>query len=585
VTSFRVWDPAAGSVDLVLVESSQPLSRVGDGGWWQAEAPAGHGADYGYRLDGGEQVLPDPRSLWQPDGVHGRSRVYDHSQFTWSDAAWRGVYLPGAVLYELHVGTFTPAGTLDAAVDRLDHLVELGVDAVELLPLAAFNGEHGWGYDGVDLFAVHEPYGGPDALKRFVDACHARGLGVVVDVVYNHFGPSGNYLPEFGPYLTDTHVTPWGSAVNLDAPGSDEVRSFLIDNARSWLRDFHCDGLRLDAVHALVDTTAVHLLEELALAVRGLAAQVGRPLFLIAESDLNDPTLIRSREAGGYGLDAQWDDDVHHSLHATLTGERQGYYVDFGPLPVLATALTRGFVHAGDWSTFRSRRHGRAVDPLVIPGSRFVAYLQDHDQIGNRAVGDRISATLSADLLMVGAALVFTAPYVPMLFMGEEWGAATPWMYFTSHPEPELAKAVRTGRRREFAEHGWAPGDVPDPQDPATFTGSKLSWAELDDAGHARLLDWHRRLLALRRAVPELSDGRLDRCSASYDEEARWFVLRRGDVVVVVVNLADADQEVPVPGTPVESLLASGGGFRYRDGHVGLAGQSVCVVRLLPTAG
>ena len=346
------------------------------------------GTDYAFRLDGGEP-LADPRSPRQPSGPAGPSRTYDHSAFAWTDDRWRGAPVPGAVIYELHVGTFTPEGTLDAAIGRLDHLVDLGVTVVELMPVAAFPGDHGWGYDGIGLWAVHEPYGGPDALKRFVDACHARGLAVYLDVVYNHVGP-GNRLASFGPYFTDAHLTPWGPAVNLDQPGSDEVRAFFVDNALMWLRDYHLDGLRLDAVHALVDTRALHILEELAVAVDAFAAAAGRSIVLVAESDLNNPRLITARQAGGFGLDAQWNDDFHHAVHALVTGERQGYYSDFGSLSGVAKTLTRAYFHDGTWSAFRGRTHGRPVDTRETPAYRFVVFDQDHDQVGNRAVGDRL---------------------------------------------------------------------------------------------------------------------------------------------------------------------------------------------------
>jgi maltooligosyltrehalose trehalohydrolase len=369
MSTFRLWAPDAKTVSLVVADSAGDSAHemsAGRGGWWWINVPsAKHGTDYGFVLDGGDDELPDPRSAWQPSGVHGRSRLVDHSTFAWTDGNWRGIALAGSVLYELHVGTFTPEGTFDAAIDKLDHLAELGIDAVELLPVNAFPGQHGWGYDGVGLFAVHEPYGGPDGLKRFVDAAHARGIGVIMDVVYNHLGPDGNYLGRFGPYFTHRYITPWGPAVNLDAPGSDEVRTFIVDSALSWLRDFHCDGLRLDAVHAFQDSRALHLLEEIAESVHRLGAQLRRPLFAVAESDLNDPKLVVAPEAGGYGLDGQWCDDAHHALWATLSGERQGYYVDFGSLSTLAHALTRGFVHDGGYSTFRGRSHGRPMPPTT----------------------------------------------------------------------------------------------------------------------------------------------------------------------------------------------------------------------------
>jgi len=584
---FRVWAPDAERVCVVVAEKTYEMTQTAAGdGWWEVfVGGAGHGEDYAFRIDGGEP-RPDPRSLWQPYGVHGPSRTYDHHQFAWHDQEWRGRLLPGSVLYEMHIGTFTTEGTFDAAIERLDHLVALGIDSVELLPLASFDGPHGWGYDGVDLYAVHEPYGGPDGLKRFVDACHVRGIGVVLDVVYNHLGPSGNYLGEFGPYFTETHSTPWGAAVNLDAAGSDEVRHWLIDNAVSWLRDFHLDGLRLDAVHALVDTRAMHILEEMAFDVDVLAAHVGRPLFLIAESDLNDPRLVRAREAGGHGLDAQWADDVHHALHATLTGERQGYYVDFGSLETLAEAMQRVFVHAGTPSTFRGRHHGRPFDPSVTPGWRFVTYLQNHDQVGNRACGDRPTATLSPGLVKIGAALLLCSSYTPMLFMGEEWGAATPWMFFTSFPDPELAEAVRSGRRAEFAAHGWSPDEVADPQDPSTFEASRLDWAEMNKDLHQEYFGWYRQLIELRRANPELTDGRLDRVRCVHDEEdggdgVGWFVLYRGSIAVAC-NLGKARRTVPLDGSPTNVLLSSARGFVFRHNEIELEAESVAIVTIAP---
>ena len=570
MTEFRVWAPRAMDVEVAAGGRRVPMAAAG-GGWYAVDQPdAGPGTDYGFALDGGP-VLPDPRSAWQPSGVHGLSRVVDHGTFAWSDGGWRGVHLPSAVLYELHVGTFTPEGTFDAAAGRLDHLVELGVDAVELMPVAEFPGTRGWGYDGVDLFAPHSAYGGPEGLKRLVDACHRRGLGVVMDVVYNHLGPDGNYLAAFGPYFTDRYATPWGEAVNLDGAGSDEVRAFLVDNALMWLRDYHCDGLRLDAVHAIVDTSATHLLEQLAGAVEELAAAEGRSLFLVAESDLNDPRLVRRREVGGYGLDAQWSDDLHHALHAFLTGEREGYYADFGSLGQVATALRRAFVYAGEYSPHRQRSHGR-LDP-GLGGHRFLGYAQNHDQVGNRALGERSSVLLSTGRLKVAAALVLTAPFVPMLFQGEEWGATSPFQYFTDQGDPALARAVREGRRAEFAAFGWKPDEVPDPQDPTTFQRSKLDWDQRARPPHADLLDWHRRLIALRRAVPALRDGRLDRVQVDVDEGTGRLVVRRGPVVVAV-NVGPDDLTVGVPG----QLALASEGVAAGDGAVRLPPDSVALL-------
>jgi maltooligosyltrehalose trehalohydrolase len=575
MTGFAVWAPDRNRVRLRLSGADdRDLVRAAHG-WWSIEVPAaGPGTDYAYLLDDDDRPLPDPRSAWQPAGVHGPSRVYDHAAFRWTDAGWTGRQLPGAVLYELHVGTFTPDGTFDAVIDRLDHLVDLGIDLVELMPVNAFNGTRNWGYDGVCWFAPHEAHGGPDGLKRLVNAAHARGLGVILDVVYNHFGPSGAYPPLFAPYLRDDH-NPWGRSVNLDGPDSDQVRRYIIDSALMWLRDYHVDGLRLDAVHWLADRRAVHLLEELATEVEVLSAHLGRPLSLIAESDLNDPRLIAPREAGGYGLHAQWNDDAHHALHGLLTGERQGYYADFGSLQCLADVLTGAFFHAGTWSSFRGRRHGRPVDTARVPGHRFVAYLQNHDQIGNRAVGDRISASLSPGLLRVGATLLMTAPFTPMLFMGEEWAAVTPWQFFTSHPEPDLAAAVAAGRRREFAAHGWADGAVPDPQAAATFARSRLDWAELDKPEHRNMLDFHRQLIALRKSRPELSDPRLDQVDVRHGD--RYLVIRRGECVVAA-NLAATAQRITVPGLVRAVLLATSSGVTVLRDAVHLPAESAVVL-------
>lgn len=574
MTEFTVWAPDATRVRLRLAGDVDHEMRVAADGWWRVEVPDA-GPDYSYLLNDDETPLPDPRSPWQPAGVHGPSRRYDHSAFAWTDSSWTGRQLPGSVLYELHIGTFTPEGTFDAAIDRLDHLVSLGVDLIELLPVNAFNGEHNWGYDGVCWYAPHQPYGGPDGLKRFVDAAHAKGLGVILDVVYNHFGPSGAYAPRFGPYLAEQSNS-WGRSVNLDGPHSDEVRRYIIDSVLMWLRDYHVDGLRLDAVHALPDTRAVSLLEELAIEVESLSTHLGRPLSLIAESDLNDPRLITPREAGGFGLHAQWNDDAHHALHTLLTGERQGYYGDFGSLETLSDVLTGGFFHAGTWSSFRNRHHGRPLDSRV-PGHRLVAYLQNHDQIGNRATGDRISASLSPSLLRVGAVLLLTAPFTPMLFMGEEWAASTPWQFFTSHPEPELATAVALGRRREFASHGWAEGDVPDPQDPETFVRSRLDWAELDKPEHREMLSFYQRLIGLRRSLPDLSDPRLHAVSVQHGDQ--FLLMRRGDTLVVA-NFAGRGQGVSLPGVARRVLLATGEGVTVMRDRIQLPAETAAIVAL-----
>jgi maltooligosyltrehalose trehalohydrolase len=639
---FAVWAPAAQRVDLQLGVGTElvevALQRAADG-WWSADVgDAGHGTDYAFRVDDGPDT-PDPRSAWQPAGVHGPSRVFDPSRHRWQDDGWAGPQggagVLGGLVYELHVGTFTAEGTLAAAEQRLDALVDLGVDLVELMPVAAFPGRWGWGYDGVQPYAVHEAYGGPAALQHFVDTCHQRGLGVCLDVVYNHLGPSGNYLSRFGPYFTDRHHTPWGQAVNLDGPGSDEVRRWIVDNALRWFADFHVDALRLDAVHELKDDSPRHLLAQLSDETAELARRLGRPLGLIAESDLNDPRTVAptarasdpssdpstyestqavalttglgltggldvvippvpaERLSGaddgetstGLGMTAQWDDDLHHALHALLTGERQGYYADFGSLEVVAKCLTEVFRHDGCWSTFRGQEWGHPVDRGTQDGRQFVGYLQTHDQVGNRATGDRISASLTPGQLAIGAALVMTSTFTPMVFMGEEWAASTPWQFFTDFDDPQLAQAVREGRRAEFArhgsaEHGWAES-VPDPQSPTTRDASVLDWEERSHGVHGRVLAWYRALVDVRRRVPELRDGRLDQVQVSLDAARRWLVVSRGSWRTTC-NLADTPQPVPVDVGEGEVVLSWSGSGRLAEGAIALDGHDVAVLRVAP---
>jgi maltooligosyltrehalose trehalohydrolase len=572
---FQLWAPKVTSVEIAIGGERIPMSTRVDG-WWTVEvASAGPSTDYAFILDDC-QPLPDPRSSWQPHGVHGASRLLDHQAFAWTDARWQPGPLASAVLYELHIGTFTPAGTFEAAIERLEHLVALGITHVELMPVAEFPGSRGWGYDGVDLYAPHHCYGGPEGLKRLVDAAHSKGLAVILDVVYNHLGPAGNYLERFGPYFTTRHQTPWGAAVNLDGPGSDGVRRFFCDNALMWLRDYHLDGLRLDAVHALVDTSAVHFLEQLAAEVHALEAQLGRHVVLIAESDLNDPRVVRPPESGGYGLEAQWSDDFHHALHTVLTGERAGYYADFGSLADLAKAFTGPFVYDGRYSRFRDRRHGRPATGLS--GHRFLGYLQNHDQVGNRARGERSSHLISPGRLKIAAALVLTSPFVPLVFQGEEWGASAPFQYFTDHDDPALGRAVREGRRTEFAAFGWAPEEIPDPQDPTTFARSQLDWGEREREPHVGLFAWHRRLIRLRRLMPTLADGRMDQMCVHYDEDARWLTLERGPVTVMC-NLAAQTQTVPLQQwRPAHVLLASEAGMTVGATGVVLPPEAVVIL-------
>ncbi len=558
--------------------------NAAESGWWEIKARLRDGnADYGFVLDD-EGPFPDPRSPWQPNGVHKLSRVVDHSAFPWSDAGWQAPPLSSAIFYELHIGTFTPEGTFDAAIGKLDHLVALGVTHVEIMPVNEFPGDRGWGYDGVDLFAPHQAYGGPAGLKRFVQACHARKLAVVLDVVYNHLGPVGNYLGRFGPYFTTRYSTPWGPALNFDDRGSDEVRRFFCDNALMWLRDYHFDGLRLDAVHAILDTSAEPFLEQLKVEVAALEAQLGRRLVLIAESDLNDPRLLWPRERGGFNLDAQWSDDFHHAVHSALTGETTGYYSDFGSLAQLSKAIQQAFVYDGQFSRFRGRRHGRS--PAGLGGDRFVVCLQNHDQIGNRACGERIQQVIGGSrheealrlgLLKIGTVILLTAPFPPLLFQGQEWAASTPFLYFTDHDQ-ELGKAIREGRRREFAAFGWKPEEVPDPQAPGTFLASKLDWSEMSRAPHAELLAWHRQLIHLRRTEPSLTDGRLDAIGVQWNEKERWLVMKRGPFTVAC-NFSSQMRAVALRAGAHKVLLGSASGVEVTSTTAKLAPASATVLK------
>jgi maltooligosyltrehalose trehalohydrolase len=563
--SFKVWAPGHRSVE-VLADGHRRALEQREGGWWEIlDVAAQAGTRYGYSLDGGD-IRPDPRSPSQPDGVLGLSEVIDHSSYAWGDDAWRGISLAGAVLYELHAGTFSSQGNFEGIVEHLPHLVSLGIDAIELMPVAEFSGNRGWGYDGADLFAPHHAYGGPAALKRLVDACHWAGLGVVLDVVYNHLGPVGNFLSEYGPYFSDRHHTDWGAAFNFDGPASDEVRRFVVDNALMWIREYHFDGLRLDAVHAIVDQTPLHLLEQLGQEVEALGAELHRATFVIAESDLNDPRLVRSRAAGGYGLAAAWADDWHHALHTALTGERTGYYEDFGSLELLGKALRQAWVYDGEWSTHRQKTRGRkAVD---LASHSFVIAIQNHDQVGNRAAGDRLGALVGEGDLKAAAALLLTAPFTPMIFQGEEWAASSPFQYFTDHADPELGKAVREGRRREFAAFGWAPQTVPDPQDPASFNRSKLAWAEIADPFHRRMLEWYRGLIELRRGLPVPREASGAGIRVQVDQDARRLVFER-EGISVRVNLGEGDWHSPI--ADADRVLMSS------DPEIKTSGDSVCL--------
>jgi maltooligosyltrehalose trehalohydrolase len=560
---FLVWAPSAHRVE-VVDEDGAALTELAPherGYHLGVVDDAGPGTRYRYRLHraGGDDAATaqtpepieraDPASRWQPDGLHGPSAV-DDPTFDWTDATWRNRPLRQHVLYELHVGTFTAEGTFDAVVGRLADLRDVGVTAIELMPVWQFPGERNWGYDGVLPYAVQHSYGGPAGLRRLVDAAHAHGIAVILDVVYNHYGPEGNHLPDFGPYLTDRYDTPWGQAVNVDGPASDEVRRYVVDNAVRWVRDFHLDGLRLDAVHAIVDQSAVHLLEELATAVHAEAGRQGRRVHLIAESDLADPRLVRSTEAGGYGLDAQWLDDVHHALHTALTGEREGYFADYDGFPDLARALRDRFVYAGRYSPHRERRIGRPARDL--PYDRFVVCTQNHDQVGNRMMGERRSVLVPFETLKLAAGTLALLPFTPMLWMGQEYGEQAPFQYFVSHTDPDLIEAVRSGRRREFAYFEKDGLQAPDPQAVETFERSKLDWKLRDVGQHATLLALYVELFRLRREVPALNGERADEAVPTlHGPETLSFVRtilgHPDDAVLVVLHAGDAPRSLELP--------------------------------------
>jgi maltooligosyltrehalose trehalohydrolase len=574
---FGVWAPKAQKVALKWREQSLPMEGPNQRGWWTLEVPdAGCGDRYAFLMDDDPTPYPDPRSLRQRDGVHGASELYDHASFEWHDQLWRGAPKIGAIVYELHIGTFSAEGTFDGAIPHLSYLADLGVTHVEVMPVAAWAGNQGWGYDGVSLFATHEPYGGPDAFKRFVDACHAKGLSVILDVVYNHFGPVGNYTTKFGPYLNPQRRTPWGDAVNLDQAGSDESRRFFVDNALMWLKDYHCDGLRFDAIHAFLDLSAVHFLEQLSVEVERLGATLSKEFFLIAESDLNDPRIVRSREAHGYGMDAQWSDDFHHSLFALLYDPKEGesgYYDDFGSLAALHKALKHAYVYDGQYSSYRKRRHGRAADGLSA--HHFIHFDQNHDQIGNRGWGERIEHLIGLDAAKVAVGLVLTAPFIPMLFMGEEWAASSPFLYFADHEDEEMRRAVAEGRRREFAAFGFS-DDVPNPEDQKTYEMSKLNWEEQSQGKHAEMLAWVKKLIHLRRNSVCLNDGDLNHLVVGTDDKKCTLVMER-DEARIAINFGKEPYSLGLlEGERLD--LVSREGIDVRDGAVELPPMTMAVL-------
>ena len=578
LTRPSVWAPKARQVDLITGDERRPMAVMPRRlGWWSVPEDLAPGTRYSFSLDHGP-ALPDPRSLSQPDGVHGPSAIVDPRLFT-DREPWRGRDVRGGVGYELHVGTFTSEGTFDSAIAHLDYLLGLGVDYVEIMPVATFAGERGWGYDGVGMYAVHAAYGGVEAFVRFIDAAHARGLGVVLDVVFNHLGPEGNYLSQFGPYFTDRHQTPWGEAVNLDDYHCHEVRDFFLFASRQWLVDFQLDGLRLDAVHALKDEDHPHFLAELAHEVATWRAETGRPMRLIAESDLNQVSMVTPTSAGRHarGMDAQWADDVHHALHSFVSHEQQGYYVDFGTAEVLQKVLTQVFLHDGTYSTFREQDWGAPVDPHspYYDGHSFVTSLQNHDQVGNRAIGDRISFGNDLGLQAAGAALHLLSPFAPMLFMGEEWAASTPFPFF-SDLGPDLGPLVTKGRAREFAKMGWG-DETPDPQAVSTFTSAVLNWAELHEDQHADMLDWYRALIRIRHEHgadnPSLASTRVE----IVDDDT--LIMWRNDQLAVAATRSAGEHEVDF-GHEMSPLISWGQMEEAGEGRFKFSGPGAVVVRI-----
>ncbi len=566
---WRVWAPLAQKVELVLIDEGQRRvlrMQPEEGGYFRHEAPdVPDGQRYAYRLDDGPE-RPDPCSLWQPEGVHGPSAVVRPERFAWTDSAWHGVARQDLVFYELHVGTFTPEGTFEAVIPRLPALKELGVTAVELMPVGQFPGGRNWGYDGVLPYAVQNSYGGPQGLQKLVGACHAAGLAVFLDVIYNHFGPEGNYLREFGPYFTDHYKTPWGQAVNYDGAGCGPVRDYALDNARMWLEEYHLDGLRLDAVHAVFDLGARHILRAVKVVAADVGGRLGRALHVVAESDLNDPRLLYPPERGGYGLDAQWADDFHHAVHAFLTGERQGYYADFGKPRQLARALETPFLYAGEYSPYRDRKHG--APPVGLTGDRFVVSVQNHDQVGNRARGDRLTTLLGNPARQrLASSMLLLSPYLPLLFMGEEYGEERPFPFFCSFTDAQLVQAVREGRQREFAAFAWE-GQVPDPQSPETFAAARLSWSWPEGSPQAGLRRLHQDLLAARREWPALRDFERRRARLLPDAAAGPVLeLERGEgagAARAYFNLSDRRQPLPPEAARGGKALFSSEAARYR---------------------
>jgi maltooligosyltrehalose trehalohydrolase len=544
---FCVWSPWVDRVKVRLLDSGRIISMEKTGcGYHEAIVEdVSPGALYRFQL-GQSKERPDPASRFQPQGVHGPSALLD-PEFPWEDTGWIGIALEDYIIYELHVGAFTSAGTFESVIPHLNYLAELGVTAVELMPVAQFPGGRNWGYDGVYPFAAQSSYGGPAGLKKLVNACHHRGIAVILDVVYNHLGPEGNYLGDYGPYFTDSYKSPWGAALNFDGPYSDDVREYFIQNALHWLVDFRIDALRLDAVHAILDHSPFTFLEELKVEVQREASRLGRQMFLIVESADNNARLLRAAERGGYALDGQWNDDFHHSLRTLLTGDRRGYYSDYGEFAQLVKAYREGFVYSGEYSPFRKRRHG--TSSADIPARKFVVFSQNHDQVGNRMAGDRLTQTVSFDQLKLAAALVVLSPFLPLLFMGEEYGETAPFPFFVSHSDADLVEAVRQGRRMEFASFEWQ-GTVPDPQDEATFLSAKLRHELRNSGDHKILLEFYRELLRLRKTIPALAQTDKDSMAVGGHSNEKILAVERWcreHSALMIANVGAAENSVALP--------------------------------------
>ncbi len=550
---FTVWAPQIQQMAVHLISPTDqlvPLQQDGRG-YWQGEAEAEPGALYYYQLDGTDR--PDPASQSQPQGVHGASEVIDHS-FDWTDQDWKNIPLEKMVIYELHVGTFTPEGTFEAIIPRIPELLELGITAIEIMPVAQFPGERNWGYDGTYLYAAQNSYGGVAGLKRLVDACHQQGMATILDVVYNHFGPEGNYIGCYGPYFTDKYHSLWGDAINFDGAYSYGVRNFFLENVLYWFRELHFDALRLDATDHILDHNPQHLLQEMVVMVAEFAEQQGRPFYLTAESDLNDPRWIRPIERGGFGLDAQWNDELHHALHARVTGETMGYYKDFGALEQIAKAYTHNFVYTGDFSVNRQKHHG--ADPRDCSPSQFVVCTQNHDQVGNRILGDRLGDSISFETEKLLATALLLSPAIPLIFMGQEYGETAPFQYFVSHSDPDLVAAVRKGRKEEFAAFHMV-GEAPDPQSEETFEKSKLIWERQNIGNHKLLWQFYKTLLRLRRELPALSSTARQNLEASVIAPGEILQLRRWHENAQVLCLLNFSQQVCSTTVDLPEVAAS----------------------------